>query len=635
MVSPTSSTVDFVGGAWKLLQALGPRDWQSCTFGLLELRFFIVFPDCLDNPSLDVFDLGYSSMSRIGFITVRPCTAFEGVTGVQEVVVNLELLCSYRRDVESRHWHLLSRRASGGRLIWKGERGEIDAWDSRLLDACRMSMDTIANRRYKIDHQLEVDLLDFASGCETQSEKTVGLCTAVMNRLWQVRIALPLTLAHCWKHRRWTKVHVVDFGSNDGTLCFLMQDCRAAIDVGLLSVYRCREQYWHASLAKNTSHMVSFEDILVNVDGDNIVGQNFPQEVLSHFRFGNGPVSYNAGGGTCGRIAYRRSDFLLVRGYDEDARPMGAQDVDLFKRICKLPGARKCYSGDRTKWSQAVQNTREEKVANCDQSLRHLTWAQMNDMNWEIFEQRRKSGLLRRNLERAVIGAPVLEVCFDMHRCQEVCQNGLLHMNEACASHGLQVSSPGLGAYSSVLLGDCFCLCACKHEQSLHCKHRLFGCQTWRTSRCCESEHIKQLLPYIFQDLPKDLSLEDLSDLEAARKHVARDTVQLAETIASQCRRAREARDRRKEMSEILRPSLLRATRNEEMTRNILLQLHDICAKFGPRCLACRQGGAMKAPSVWTVWLDSTGREYFWREGTDEVTWSTPPPPALILRGRC
>ena len=36
--------------------------------------------------------------------------------------------------------------------------------------------------------------------------------------------------------------------------------------------------FWHASVGKNTAHMVADEDILVNVDNDNLIGKGFPED---------------------------------------------------------------------------------------------------------------------------------------------------------------------------------------------------------------------------------------------------------------------------------------------------------------------------------------------------------------------
>merc|ERR1712060_732199 len=156
--------------------------------------------------------------------------------------------------------------------------------------------------------------------------------------------------------------HVVDCGSKDGTLEFITTRCRAAIDAGLLRVYTTDQlPYWHASVAKNTAHMCATEDVVVNLDSDNLMGPDFPLDVANRFQEGYTVLQYEDGEGTCGRIACWADDFLKLRGYDEDAFPMGAQDVDLVLRLKELPGSRFKVKGSTH--GQAIPNTREMKVA--------------------------------------------------------------------------------------------------------------------------------------------------------------------------------------------------------------------------------------------------------------------------------
>ena len=180
-----------------------------------------------------------------------------------------------------------------------------------------------------------VEELDLRSDCRaglsklakdevTHSEHTVALCTATKNRLWQLRHALPLNLLHCWPHRNWVRIHVVDCDSTDGTLDWILTECRAAIDIGLLKVYSTegRMPFWHASVAKNTAHIVALQDILVNVDADNLVGGDFVLHVVEQFRKRYTVLQYEDGDGTCGRIACWRRQFSKIHGYDEDAYPV-------------------------------------------------------------------------------------------------------------------------------------------------------------------------------------------------------------------------------------------------------------------------------------------------------------------------
>jgi len=229
-----------------------------------------------------------------------------------------------------------------------------------------------------------------------------------MNRLWQLRRALPLNLLHSWHDRKWTRFHVVDFGSTDGTLEFLLTRCRPAIECGLLAVYSTDQlPYWHASIAKNTVHACASEEILVNLDGDNLMGPDFTRDVVRHFVEGRYTVlQYEEGEGTCGRIACYRRDFCRLRGYDEDCYPMGAQDVDLLMRLRALPGAYlKKVRG--TCFSQAIHNSIEAKVSCCNPGYGGLRWGRMDAVNREIFTERRALGQLVRNLEKSHLGVKV------------------------------------------------------------------------------------------------------------------------------------------------------------------------------------------------------------------------------------
>jgi hypothetical protein len=161
-------------------------------------------------------------------------------------------------------------------------------------------------------------------------------------------------------------------------------------------VYSCEQAplFWHASVAKNTSHRLAEEEVLVNVDGDNLVGPDFPVDVVNHFQQGRTLLQYEWGQGTCGRIAYRREDFLKLRGYDEDAYPMGAQDVDLLKRLEELPGAN-LYKAKTPKFSQAITNTQTQKICCCDRSIK-LRWGQMDSANRELWRLPYKGRIIPR-----------------------------------------------------------------------------------------------------------------------------------------------------------------------------------------------------------------------------------------------
>jgi len=303
-------------------------------------------------------------------------------------------------------WMWLDRKHSRRRRVfWVDPRGVVtDCWDCELLRSAQKAAAWVEQQN--LWSHLEMGLGHLSICNELPPPRlTVGMCVATKNRLWQVRRALPLNLIHGWPHRDWAKIHIVDFGSTDGTLEFLLHRCRAAIDCGLLHVYSTRElPHWHASIGKNTAHLCSKEDILVNLDSDNLTGPDFAVDVAKQFaENGFTVVQYEDGEGTCGRIACHRRDFHYLRGYDEDCYPMGAQDVDLVQRLRLLPNAHFRKVRGNT-FSQAIHNSQELKVACCDPDFGGLRWGRMDTLNRHVFSLRREAGQLLRNLDRTEIG---------------------------------------------------------------------------------------------------------------------------------------------------------------------------------------------------------------------------------------
>jgi hypothetical protein len=99
-------------------------------------------------------------------------------------------------------------------------------------------------------------------------------------------------------------------------------------------------------LAKNTAHMAACIDVapndavLVNLDGDNIFTSAWLRKLLNF----DGPrlvskeltvVHYHnpMSSGTYGRLAYLKSQWMGVHGYDSEFQPTGCEHTDLKLRL--------------------------------------------------------------------------------------------------------------------------------------------------------------------------------------------------------------------------------------------------------------------------------------------------------------
>eukprot|EP00928_Gymnodinium_smaydae_P023259 TRINITY_DN19264_c0_g4_i3.p1 TRINITY_DN19264_c0_g4~~TRINITY_DN19264_c0_g4_i3.p1 ORF type:complete len:972 (+),score=214.55 TRINITY_DN19264_c0_g4_i3:74-2989(+) len=363
--------------------------------------------------------VGSWQSTRFGLLTLRRSSA-SATTAAAAGDVSFDVECHHakesatlQRDEEADSWTLRIasdgttfqlRRRETDLLVWESTSGEKDIWDARLLTAMREAAAWMDASHAGLPHHFQLGQARLRRYSSTVSKK-IALCVSSKNRLWQLKRALPLTLLHTWPHRQWVHIYIVDFGSVDGSLEFLRETCRPAIEAGILSVFTADNRLpdWHASVAKNTAHMVASadSDIVVNLDCDNLVSPTFLEDVSRKFhQEGYTALQFEDADGTCGRIACSRQDFIQLRGYDEDCLPMGGQDTDLILRLKMLPHA---YF-KKVRGEQAIPNSIDMKVEQVAQNLRYMKWSKMNSVNCFAFELRRKAGQVARNVHLEHIG---------------------------------------------------------------------------------------------------------------------------------------------------------------------------------------------------------------------------------------
>eukprot|EP00397_Hematodinium_sp_SG-2012_P032347 GEMP01034438.1.p1 GENE.GEMP01034438.1~~GEMP01034438.1.p1 ORF type:complete len:527 (+),score=112.59 GEMP01034438.1:163-1743(+) len=240
----------------------------------------------------------------------------------------------------------------------------------------------------------------------TISRVKVALCTSILNRRHQMELALPISLANAWKHRRWLKFYIVDFGSDDGLADWIVETFPEALQAGFLRFYKAKETYFHASMFKNTAHRLAIEDecdVVVNLDADNIVSSDFGLDILQKMGVREGKkrvdaLQFYSGGrdsGTFGRIACFAADFEFMRGYDEDTFPAGSQDSDFVARL-ELMNRRlvKCNG------ASAIPNDKTETCRNVDPEFADMPWNEMNNANGKKMKKLRTQGQIVRNAYR-------------------------------------------------------------------------------------------------------------------------------------------------------------------------------------------------------------------------------------------
>ena len=235
---------------------------------------------------------------------------------------------------------------------------------------------------------------------------TLSFCVTCKNRLFQIKQTLAQNLEDNREHKDFIEFILVDFGSTDGLQEWISENFMNEIEDGYLKYYYTEElPLWHTSIAKNTSHILANNDVVVNLDCDNFTGKNGGLFVLDSMikygwyytilhQFGN---EYNDG--SHGRIAISKSNYLMLGGYDESFEPAGFHDNDLLLRAqlmrlnyINLPDANYC---------KAILNTHKDAIANTSSNLSR---EEMDERNFQLSVKNITSGKLKANSEKDHIG---------------------------------------------------------------------------------------------------------------------------------------------------------------------------------------------------------------------------------------
>lgn len=210
----------------------------------------------------------------------------------------------------------------------------------------------------------------------------LSFCITIKNRFAQIQKTLLQNLKDNWDTKEEVNFILVDFGSTDRLRPWLKKHFTKYLECGFLKYFYTNElPYWHASIAKNTSHILADGIIVTNLDCDNYTGHLGGEFVIEKFLNQKYPIvlhqfSKHYHDGSFGRISVRKQDFIHIGGYNEEFQPIGFEDEDLINRLTAY--GLKNVQDSTPKYNQALKNTKEESILLCNSTL---DWTSMNEMN--------------------------------------------------------------------------------------------------------------------------------------------------------------------------------------------------------------------------------------------------------------
>jgi len=227
------------------------------------------------------------------------------------------------------------------------------------------------------------------------SVKKISFCISIKNRKSQIKKTLLKNLEDNIMFQDHCEFVVTDFGSQDSVFEWLISSFPEHIKSGYLKLFKIFDfPYWHASIAKNTTHYLSEGKILVNLDCDNFVGKNGALYLYNIF-FKNSNINMchqwcrkEWFSGNYGRISMRREVFEKSGGYDESFYGMGYQDTDLINRVNALyPDSTLLL--DNSKYNKSIKNDKNLSIKNLTNLEKEKGFFYINSEN----EKKSKSNL--------------------------------------------------------------------------------------------------------------------------------------------------------------------------------------------------------------------------------------------------
>jgi predicted glycosyltransferase involved in capsule biosynthesis len=133
------------------------------------------------------------------------------------------------------------------------------------------------------------------------------------------------------------ELSLCNYDSKDGLDEYVKENLQEFIDNKILIYTKSNNhQYFNAGHAKNIAHKYSNGNILVGLDIDNILSEEFMEYIINIYSQNMNYVTHGVcESGMYGRICISRDNFYKLGGYPEILDRFGYEDTDLINR-CEI-----------------------------------------------------------------------------------------------------------------------------------------------------------------------------------------------------------------------------------------------------------------------------------------------------------
>lgn len=193
---------------------------------------------------------------------------------------------------------------------------------------------------------------------KNEKYKKVSFCTTCMDRTHHLKVTYIKNIEDCMKYRPKVEFVLLNYNSHDDLDEWVRDKLKIYIERGVVKYYKTTEpERFKMTHAKNMAARLATGEIIVNLDADTYLGENYFKFIQR--KLAKGCYIRKRGEGKGGRICTFAEDFKSVGGYDETFENWGQEDGDFCDRLFRM-GRIEIRSSD----FEVIKHSNKERMKN-------------------------------------------------------------------------------------------------------------------------------------------------------------------------------------------------------------------------------------------------------------------------------
>jgi predicted glycosyltransferase involved in capsule biosynthesis len=196
----------------------------------------------------------------------------------------------------------------------------------------------------------------------------ISFCTTCMDRLIHLQEAYLQSIKNTDSYEN-REFILLNYNSKDLLDEWVKEKLNIFIENKLVKYYKTNEpENFIASHAKNIACKLATGDLIVNLDADNILVDNYCENLIKLFKENNIIVASrsrdrNGTSGSCGMIICKKEHFYSVNGYDENIYIGWGMDDTNFQFRCRMKNDLKLVYLDNN-YNYCIPHSNEMRTKN-------------------------------------------------------------------------------------------------------------------------------------------------------------------------------------------------------------------------------------------------------------------------------